>query len=379
MGWWNPLSWFSRNANAIAREASTNVLKSALNNYIKAVNNLPNKNNSHIYGLMMKTANGANASYKNRMVNGIAKIVAASHRGLNKAVEAVATGAPEGPAAAAVNNATANIKNLNAFMNSIKGGDTPAQVSAYITGGRIVSNNRALNAKRVGGAKYVSLFNAVNVAILNKKISNINSQLPKGSTITNANRAMMYMSKYSSNYIRNKAINKNGKYAGLWAAIAATNSQELPGANIELTRNASLPNNTSRMAKLVRNSANSNWRFANTTNNARYNINRKNKNDPAVVLKGAGAAVTKSKAAAQLLYNQSYGGRLGVGIKSGAWTVNKSVQNLTNTPNKMVRFIGLNRTVVNANLNARPNKNQTQRAKAVLNAIIQKQRAVPGN
>ena len=112
MVWYNPLSWFSRNANAIAQKASTNVLKSALRNYIKAVNNLPNKNNAYIYGLMMKTANGANASYKNRFTNGIAKIVAASRRGIVQAANAVVNGAPEGPAAVAVNNATRKINNL---------------------------------------------------------------------------------------------------------------------------------------------------------------------------------------------------------------------------------------------------------------------------
>ena len=321
------MTWFSRSAQTVLANANTQVLKNALRNYIKAVNNLPNKNNAHIYGLMMKTANGSNASYKNRMVNGIAKIVAASHRGLNKAVEAVANGAPEGPAAAAVNNATAKINNLNRRMTSIK--------------------NLAAVAGGPGGP-------------------------------TNSQVVALYKSKGYNN-VANRAINTAGKYASIWAAINGLTAAELPGANIELTRNAFLPNNNSRKAKLVRNSGNSNWRFANAANNARYNINRKNKNDPVVVLKGAGAAVNKSKAAAQLLYNQSYGGRLGIGIKSGAWTVNKSVQNLTNTNNKMARFIGLNRTVVNANLNARPNKNQTQRAKAVLNAIIQKQKAVPGN
>jgi hypothetical protein len=80
------------------------------------VNNLPNKNNAYIYGLMTKTGNGANASYKNRIVNGVAKIVAASRRALPQAAEAVVTGAPEGPAAEAVNNATAAVNNLNALM-----------------------------------------------------------------------------------------------------------------------------------------------------------------------------------------------------------------------------------------------------------------------
>jgi len=116
MVWFKPWTWFSRNAQVVLANANTNVLKSALRNYIKAVNNLPNKNNAHIYGLVMKTANGANASYKNRIVNGVAKIVAASRRALPQAAEAVVTGAPEGPAAEAVNTATAAVNNLNALM-----------------------------------------------------------------------------------------------------------------------------------------------------------------------------------------------------------------------------------------------------------------------
>jgi len=116
MVWFKPWTWFSRNAQVVLANANTNVLKSALRNYIKAVNNLPNKNNAYIYGLMTKTANGANASYKNRLANGIAKVVAASRRALPQAAEAVVTGAPEGPAAEAVNNATAAVNNLNALM-----------------------------------------------------------------------------------------------------------------------------------------------------------------------------------------------------------------------------------------------------------------------
>ena len=331
MPWYNPFSWFSRSAQTVLSNANTSVLRNALRNYIKAVKALPNKNNAHIYGLMMKTANGANASYKNRIINGITKVVIASGPALGQAAAAVANGAPEGAAAAAVNNATAKIKNLN------------------------------------------------------QRMAELNTLLPPGATATPNNKARLYMTKKYNN-IANRAINTGGKYAAIWAAVntlkaaeTAKTFEELPGANTELTRNAFLPNTNNRKAKLVRNSGNSNWRFVNEANNAKYNINRKNKNDPVVVLKGQGAAVTKSKEAAKLLYNQAYGGIGGSGLISGQWTVNKSVKNLTNTSNKMARFIGLNRAIVNANLNARPNKGQANRAKKVLNAIIQKQKGVPGN
>ena len=162
MVWYNPLSWFSRSAQTVLANANTSVLKNALRNYIKAVNNLPSKNNAYIYGLMMKTANGANASYKNRFTNGIAKIVAASRRGIVRAANAVANGAPEGPAAVAVNNAAAKIKNLNNFMAGFKGGNSNTLAKYYTNSGRNSKLNRNLNSGRNGGARYASLWNNLN-------------------------------------------------------------------------------------------------------------------------------------------------------------------------------------------------------------------------
>lgn len=162
MVWYNPLSWFSRSAQTVLANANTSVLKNALRNYIKAVNNLPNKNNAYIYGLMMKTANGANASYKNRFTNGIAKIVAASRRGIVQAANAVANGAPEAAAAVAVNNAAAKIKNLNNFMAGFKGGNSNTLAKYYTNSGRNSKSNRVLNSGRNGGARYASLWNNLN-------------------------------------------------------------------------------------------------------------------------------------------------------------------------------------------------------------------------
>jgi len=193
MVWWNPLSWFSRSAQTVLANANTSVLRNALRNYIKAVNNLQNKNNAHIYGLMMKTANGANASYKNRMVNGIAKIVAASHRGIAQAATAVANGAPEGAAAVAVNNATAAIKNLN------------------------------------------------------NRMAELNTLLPPGATATPNNKARLYMAKKYNNSA-NRTINKNGKYAPIWAAINSLKTQNRLKAALPARTN--VPNLVSVLAFL---------------------------------------------------------------------------------------------------------------------------------
>ena len=83
MVWWNPASWFGRGAaKSMIAEANSATLRNALRNYVNAVNKLNNKSNAQIYGLLMKTGNGANASYKNRIVNGVAQIVVASRRAL---------------------------------------------------------------------------------------------------------------------------------------------------------------------------------------------------------------------------------------------------------------------------------------------------------
>jgi hypothetical protein len=163
MVWWNPASWFDRGtAKSMINEVNSATLRNALRNYVNAVNKLNNKNNAQIYGLLMKTANGANASYKNRIVDGVAKIVAASRRALPKAVEAAAGMAPETGAAAAVNNATAKINNLNKLMSGFKGGNANALAKFYGNSGRNYKSNRNLNSRRSGGARYASLWNNLN-------------------------------------------------------------------------------------------------------------------------------------------------------------------------------------------------------------------------
>ena len=111
---------FSRSAKTVLTNANTNVLKNALRNYIKAVNSLkPNMRTNRAITNLLNQAN-VNATNKrvirNRIANGVAKIVAASRRALSQAAAAVAAGAPEGAAAAQVNQAAAAINNLNALL-----------------------------------------------------------------------------------------------------------------------------------------------------------------------------------------------------------------------------------------------------------------------
>lgn len=197
---WNPFKWFSRSAQTVLSNANTSVLRNALRNYISAVKALPNKNNAHIYGLMMKTANGANASYKNRIVNGVAKVVAASRRGIVQAANAVANGAPEGAAAAAVNNATAKIKNLN------------------------------------------------------KRMAELNTLLPPGATATPNNKARLYMTKKYNN-VANRAINTNGKYVAIWKAINTLKTENRLKAALPPRTNVP---NTALVLKFLNNHKNDN-------------------------------------------------------------------------------------------------------------------------
>ena len=285
MVWYNPLSWFSKStqtAKAIANNANTNVLKSALRNYIKAVNNLPNKNNAHIYGLMMKTANGANASYKNRMVNGIAKIVAASRRGLTQAAVAVANGAPEGAAAAAVNNATANINSINASINAANANSLNKIMAKLIknSGGTLNANgNPAAWAAPSVAKAYVAVRK-------NKLAANKN----KNTTRTMRGR-----------------LGRTVPAPARWKAIFNEANKEIQKNSKEVN----LPNGSKAVLVKVGNM----WRFENGTKNVNYRIVGANTNNPTVGTKANlnAAKAARAKAAAERLWGLAGTGTRNIG------------------------------------------------------------------
>lgn len=275
MVWW-PFSLFTRQAQNTLQNANTNALKSALRNYIKAVNNLPNKNNAHIYGLMMKTANGANASYKNRMVNGIAKIVAASRRGIAQAAVAVANGAPEGNAAAAVNNATRKINNFKVSP------PIPAPVGlAGKVFGVTKGKNQNNNASRTN-INYIT------------KIAKNKTGYYKG----NSNRVqavLAYNPTLNYTALMNKTNNANVKRllkllanvpaaAKPAAAAPAVNTVNNTGAALATMfgeeKMVKAPNG--RNIAVVRTNSSSRWTFKNNANKAKYNLNNRNKNTPTI-------------------------------------------------------------------------------------------------
>lgn len=375
MVWYNPLTWFGRSAQVILKNSNTNVLKSALRNYIKAVSSLkPNGRTNQAITNLLNQAN-ANATNKrvmrNRLANGVAKIVIASKNSLGMAAAAT-TGAPGAPsetqAAAAVNNATAKIKNLNQRMAELNTLLPPGATATPNNKARLYMAKKYNNAKNRAintNGKYAAIWKAINTL---KTENRLKAALPPRSNVPNTALVLKFLNNHKNDNVNKAARIMAGQFKNTnLSTLALTNlsnkKQEILNKAIQFKRN----NNATRAA-----------RAAAKLNQEVAGIFSSNL-EQAPVAPNLGAFVNKSKAAAELLYKQAYGGIGGIGLKSGQWTVNKSVQNLTNTNNKMARFIGLNRAIVNANLNARSNKGQANRAKKVLNAIIQKQTAVPGN
>lgn len=135
-------------------------LKKALQNYIKAVNELNNnaRTESKLISMMNNTHVGLTNSYKKRIANSIASIVAKAPRVAVKAAEAAAGATPAAPAAAAVNNLASRIANLNNFMNSVKGGNANSMFKAHKKAGRNVNRNINTNSSRTGyGPRYTNV------------------------------------------------------------------------------------------------------------------------------------------------------------------------------------------------------------------------------
>jgi hypothetical protein len=437
-------------ARNMMSNANSATLKSALQNYIKAVNELNNnaRTENKLISMMNNTRVGLTNSYKKRIANAIASIVAKAPRVAVKAAEAAAGAAPEVPAAAAVNNLTTRIKNLNNFMNSIKGANANAFFKAHKNAGRNVNRNINTNSKRNGGARYpnvlrniksrYSLGTAAEVSQapvgpygigkltgVTKMAPNYNNEPKKYINYNYIKSSIVNSPSYANNAAKIAAVlaynptlnwgqlkitaqaRKNANMMRILNAVAAApkpaptaeaaNTGEYlksmfgEGPTARQARRAAAENMPSNMnvafgalygreernvnapyrankVKLVRTPNNRTWKFVNMSLNNSYTIKNSNSNTPSVAVKANVNA--KIKAASNALYAQAYGGVGGIGVKSGQWTVNKSVANLTNTNEKKARFRGINRAMVVANLNARSNKAQANRAKRVLNAIL---------
>jgi hypothetical protein len=337
MVWYNPLSWFRRSAQNSISNANTNVLKTALRNYIKAVNSLkPNGRTNQAITNLLNQAN-VNATNKrvirNRLANGIAKVVAASRRGIAQAAAAVAAGAPEGPAAAAVNNAT---RKINKLMKPVEvGAPIPAPVGlAGRVFGVTKGKNQNNNASRT------------NINYITKIAKN-----QTGYYRTNGNRvqaALTYNPTLNFTALMNKTSNANVKrllkilanvpVAARPVAVAAVNA---------------VPNTGEALSSMFANRTALNAVLAKTTNQKlRANINNRNK---AAALEkelrntaaAAGVNLKNKNVNAALTRIMNHESRLPV--KAGATATNRSRLNaaLAKSQNQMLGSM-TNRAQVNS-------------------------------
>jgi hypothetical protein len=179
MVWYNPFSWFSRQAQNALQNANTNVLKNALRNYIKAVNNY-NKNKlttQDVRNVLNKVVGNNNKRIiKNRLANGVARAIAASRRALPSAVEASVQTAMAGPngtitesaAAKEVNNATMNVNRayiMNTILKNASSLATPNKQAAAVQA--MINYNPKINFK--------SLILPPNSNIIKKLLANANT------------------------------------------------------------------------------------------------------------------------------------------------------------------------------------------------------------
>jgi len=244
MVWFKPWTWFSRNAQVVLANANTNVLKSALRNYIKAVNKL-NKNkltNQEV----TKILNNVNATsnnkrkIRNRLANGVAKVLAASRRALPQAAAAVVTGAPEGPAAEAVNNAAAAVSNLTDLIPKPPAANRTAlnAVLAKTTNQKLQSNINNRNKASALTAEVRNAAQAAGVNITNKnvnaalaRIMNHESRLPvkAATTVTNRSRLNAALAK-SQNQMLQGSVTNRGQANALMTEVR--NAAQAAGVNL---------------------------------------------------------------------------------------------------------------------------------------------------
>ena len=356
-------------ANQAMNLANTQVLKNALRNYIKAVNKL-NKNkltNQDVTKILnnVNASNTTKTKIRNRLANGIARAIASSRHAIPAAVgaafaSAAAPNVSAGPkgnitetaAANKVNNATNNV-NRAYILNTILKNTTLVNNNAKIQA--MINYNPKVNFK--------SLVRANNS-------SNIVRLFTMANNAANSKYGLNRMTKNSAPSMPSKENNAVNIPAGFFNENAAKKNK------MQLNEMLGVPHNTLNLSKR----ANLIAALQKKKSNASVSTENKQKiNNKLQQMKGSNKAnnfvspgnnnsLPNAKAIAQLVYNKAHGGAFGVGALG--WKPNKSVRNLTATNANKNRFRGINKAMVLANLNARPNKGQAGRAKRILNAIL---------
>jgi hypothetical protein len=291
-------------AKFMVSNTNSALLKSALQNYIKAVNNLNinARTENKLIAMMNNTRIGLTNSYKKRIANSIASIVAKAPRVAAKAAEAAAGAAPVTPAAVAVNNLANQINNLNNRISQLAAlagppgtaPTTPANMARlYMTKKYNNSANRAINT----AGKYASIWAAINA---------LKTSAPINRTLLNAVLAKTTNQKLRANItnrIKSEALMKELRTTAAAAGVNLKNKNVSEALNriIKYESLVLLPKaeankaaaNKAAANKAARAAINKLWGFAGTGSNS-------NKNE---TITQARSAATRARARGELNLN----------------------------------------------------------------------------
>lgn len=207
------------------------------------------------------------------------------------------------------------------------------------------------------------------------------AEISANNAVRNLNKFMGTLTGNTSNMVKayrasgrktnnNRLINTSKKYTTLFNAVNQYNGYNKPYKNLtnkisrldqQLPRGSKITNNNRAIMYLSKypNNLNAN-RAANTA--GQY----------AGLWSSINAYKAKHKNAINKLYRQAYGGPGGIGLHSGQWSVQKSVNSLIRSSGNAKTFRALNKATILAGLNAQPNRSQANRAKQVYESIITK-------
>ncbi len=251
MVWWNPSTWARLNANAAA-------LKANIQTYVNAYTNVRNKNNS------------------NALPPINAKLVNSLKRYINSKRPKAA-----GAAAAAVNNAGGNNSNAAAAAAGAANatGSSPNNVGAAAAKPLLALEAPPVQvaAAAAGAAKQQALAlgmgsNAANNAGARAAAAAANAARPNATPTQAANTAAAGAAA--------AGLPSNNQAKAAAEAAAAVQTGET-GSTAPLEMNINVPGSNTKV-KVKRNNPGSNWYFANSVNNSKYNLNNRNKNVPKI-------------------------------------------------------------------------------------------------
>ena len=237
--------------------------------------------------------------------NAAAAAAAEASRQQNKSPNVVANNAANAAAKAAKNAAP---KNTPPALLAITAGNAAA--NAVPNNKKIVAAaNAAANAARNQAMSQGQGSNQANAeaakAAAKAAVSAASNNTPPSAVANAAANAVLNAggnnnaaANAAANAAKNQAKNQGKNNAAANNAAAAAAAAVQPGetgAAAPLELNINVPGSNTKV-KVKRNNVGSNWRFANSVNNARYNLNNRNKNVPIIRNIGAGNLFKQAQA-----------------------------------------------------------------------------------